>query len=162
MHFIPDGLNTDGQSQVQFVFIIGTERKSIFSLVTVFFHAFGLGHNFSIMEDRVIVAEIRIFFILVPVDQVTLISQIAAERIQFVGGIISAACGQYVQQRGGGVPDHLIGFSVEIIQIGIIDTEIDAFPVEVGRIKSEYSSQISQLERIIFRTIVGSLGVGKI
>ena len=103
------------------------------------------------MEDRVIVAEIRIFFILVPVDQVTLISQIAAERIQFVGGIISAACGQYVQQRGGGVPDHLIGFSVEIIQIGIIDTEIDAFPVEVGRIKSEYSSQISQLERIIFR-----------
>ena len=110
-----------------------------------------------------IVAEIRIFFILIPVDQVALISQIIAERrIQFVGGIISAACGQYVQQRGGGVPDHLIGFPVEIIQIGIIDSEINAFPVEVGRIKSEYSSQISQLERIVFGTIVGSLGVGKI
>ena len=50
----------------------------------------------------------------------------------------------------------------EIIQIGIIDSEINSFPVEVGRIKSEYSSQISQLERIVFGTIVGSLGVGKI
>ena len=160
--FVVEHLDAQTHAQVELVLVIRADGKGIFSLITLFFDVFDLCYSFVLHEHSKVTCQRRVPFIVIRVDEVGIVSQAGQHPVQLVGFQRAALQCQYIQERGVGSAHNLPRFPVEIVQVVVIETETDAFPIKIWVVERNDKSQIAQLERRFCRVFAAGFRLGNI